>query len=69
MSTKFTIACGERWHLWSDLADDSIWLETAGHSFRADQFGVQMELGREVVAAIAQAWAEKRFPEPDDENL
>lgn len=61
MSTKCTIDHAEKWHLYEDAVDETVWLETRGVDFIAGLGLVRIRLPEEAVDAIRKARA-SNFP-------
>jgi hypothetical protein len=57
VSTKSTIAYGPdgNTHLYEELLDDTIWIETRDHPFFASSVGVRMQLPPALIDAIRSA--------------
>ena len=52
MSTKSTIASGNFWSLYEEMADDTVWLRTSNHDFVATPGGVRVLLPPAAIDAI-----------------
>jgi hypothetical protein len=61
VSTKATIASGNFWCLYEEMADDTVWLRTSNHDFVATPNGVRVLLPPAAIDAIRAVTAEA-FP-------
>jgi hypothetical protein len=55
MSTKSTIAYGDKFHLYFDHADDKVHLRVEGAGFNCGPDKVTVDLSKEVLEAIANS--------------
>jgi hypothetical protein len=61
MSTKCTIDHDDKWHLYEDALDETVWVETRGYDFAAGLHAIRIQLPEAVIDAIRKADA-CRFP-------
>lgn len=61
MSTKCTIKYDDKWHLYEDVLDETVWVETQGYDFVAGRDSIRIHLPEAVIDAIRNADA-NRFP-------
>jgi len=57
MSTKCTIDHDDKWHLYEDAIDETVWLETTGFDFVAGPDRIRVHLPEEAIDAIRKAKA------------
>lgn len=62
MSTKQTIAYGQKYHIFEDVLDNKIYLELLQpETFKVDNFHVTVPLDREIIEGIVKAAVKNKF--------
>jgi len=61
MSTRSSIAHANDWHLFEEMIDDTVWIETNGHPFQCLNDRAEIRLPPDAIDAIRKAPA-NRFP-------